>query len=362
MLVFSRKELYKRDDVRRLFKALRDGKISRIEPKVDLERTVRYVEVEEILGEQGNVVKNLLEDLAEDGLLIKELLETRVSCPECGSLNVSLRLKCPACGSTSVKREEAIQHVKCKYMDFYTVFKGSGGLMVCPKCSETIEKEEDYLKIGLLYKCLVCGEFSKTPLREFICSKCKKVYGEDDYNPFEVYGYSVNEEMRDVIEVETLDLSPVVKKLRSSFWEVRTSVLLSGESGLEHPFTMIAYRPSEERVGEEANIIVDIVFERKNIDETPVIAFFSQLLDVSIRHAIMIVVPGISDQAMELAKSYGISVFKCEKMEDVADTLWNAIRPIIEEEASKMFMEIAGILETSQVIKNLIKGEGQSPE
>lgn len=356
MLVFSGKELYRRKEVLNLLKAFKSGEISRIEPRISLDGTLSYVEAEEIMNAKGETVKNLLEELVREGLLIKELLETRVSCPQCGSLNVSMRLKCPACGSTSIKRGEAIQHKKCGYTDFRTVFEGSESYMVCPNCNEILGKEgEDYFSKGVLYKCLMCGEFSKSPKREFICSRCEKNYGEEDYNPFEVYGYSINEEKREIIEVETLDLWPVIKNLRSAFWEAKTSVMLKGRSGLEHPFTMIAYRPGVEKAGGETNIIVDIVFEKKAVDEVSVISFFTKILDVDVRHAILLAVPDINNQAEELARSYGISVLKCEKMDEVADILWNAIRPVVEEEASRAFMEIAGILETSQVIKNLIK-------
>jgi hypothetical protein len=360
MLVFSSKELYRRKEVLNLLKAFKSGGISRIEPRISLEGVLSYVEAEEIMNAKGETVKSLLEELVKEGLLIKELLETRVSCPHCGSLNVSMRLKCPACGSTSIKRGDAIQHGKCSYTDFRTVFEGSGDYMICPSCNEILRKEgEDYFSKGVLYKCLICGEFSKSPIREFICSKCEKNYGEEDYNPFEVYGYSINEEKREIIEVETLDLWPVIKNLRSSFWEAKTSVILKGKSGLDHPFTMIAYRPGVEKTGGETNIIVDIIFEKKSVEEASVISFFSKILDVDVRHAILLAVPDMSKQAEELARSYGISVFKCEKIEEAADTLWNAIRPIVEEEASRAFMEIAGILETSQVIKNLIKEGAQ---
>lgn len=358
MLVFSGKELYRRKEVLNLLKAFKDGRISRIEPKISLEGVLSYVEIEKIMSARGEVVKNVLEELAEDGFLIRELLETRIACPKCGSLNASLRLRCPACGSTSIKKGEAIQHNRCGCIDFKTVFTGPNGLMTCPKCNEVLKKEgEDYIEKGVLYKCLVCGEFSQNPIKEFICSRCERSYREEDYNPFEVYGYSVNEERKEIIEVETLDLEPVVKNLRSAFWEAKTSIILTGKSGLEHPFTMVAYRPGTEKTIEENRIIVDIFFESKTINEIPVISFFSKILDVDVRHAILLAVPSMSEQAKELAKSYGISVFECEKMDGVTDTLLNAIRPIVEEEASKTFMEIAGILETSQVIKNLIKEE-----
>ncbi|MBO3770006.1 MAG: hypothetical protein QXS51_03620 [Thermoproteota archaeon] len=358
MLVFSGKELYKRKEVLNLLKAFKERKISRIEPKISLEGALSYVDAEKIMDARGEVVRNILEELAEDGFLIRELLETRIACPQCGSLNVSLRLRCSACGSTSIKRGESIQHNKCGYIDFKTVFTVTDGLMICPKCNESIKKERgDYVEKGVLYKCLVCGEFSQNPIKEFICSRCEKNYREEDYNPFEVYGYSVNEERKEIIEIETLDLGSVVKNLRSAFWEVKTSVFLSGKSGLEHPFTMVAYRPGTDRASEETRIIVDIFFEDKSINEIPVISFFSKILDVEVKHAILLAVPSANDKAKELAKSYGISVFECGKMDEVADTLWNAIRPIVEEEASKTFMEIAGILETSQVIKNLIKEE-----
>ncbi|MDW8033906.1 MAG: hypothetical protein RMI79_03075 [Nitrososphaerota archaeon] len=361
MLVFSSKELYRRKEVLNLLKAFKEGRISRIEPRISLEGTLSYAEAEEITGVKGEVVKKVLEELAEDGFLIRELLETRIACPQCWSLNVSLRLRCPACGSTSIKRGEAIQHAKCGCTDFKTVFTSPSGLMMCYKCNEILEKEgEDYLEKGILYKCLVCGEFSQHPVKEFICIKCGRNYREEDYNPFEAYGYSVNEEKKEIIEVETLDLGPVLKNLRSAFWEAKTSIFLTGRSGLEHPFTMVAYRPGTEKAIEETRIIVDIVFERKTVSEISVISFFSKILDVDVKHAILLAVPEISDQAKELAKSYGISVFECEKMDEVTNTLLNAIRPIIEEEASKTFMEIAGILETSQVIKNLIKEEDQN--
>lgn len=360
MLVFSGKELYKKKEVLNLLKAFKEKRISRIEPKISLEGALSYVDVEKIMGVRGELIRNILEELAEDGFLIRELLETRIACPQCGTLNASLRLRCPACGSTSVKRGETIQHNKCGCVDFKTVFIGTNGLTICPKCNEYLGKEEgDYTERGILYKCLVCGEFSQNPVKEFICSRCERNYREEDYSPFEVYGYSVNEERKEIIEVETLDLGPVVKNLRAAFWEVKTSVFLRGKSGLEHPFTIVAYRPGADRASEETRIIVDIFFEGKSINEIPVISLFSKILDVEVRHAILLAVPSINDQAKELAKSYGISVFECEKMDEVAGTLWNAIRPIVEEEASKAFMEIAGILETSQVIKNLIKEEAE---
>lgn len=358
MLVFSRKELYKRNDVQKLLKALKEGIIGKIEPKFSLEEGSRYVDVEKLMNLSEESVKTVLEELVNDEILVKELLETRVTCPKCGSLKASLKLKCPACSSPSLKKETAIEHVKCGHIDFETVFKNPEGRMTCPKCDSPLSKEEDYRKLGFLYKCLVCGEFSKAPRRILVCGEYGHEYSEEDAVPFEIYGFSVNENRREIIEAESLDLSPVVKKLRASFWEAETSMFLKGKSGLEHPFTLMAYRPGSKDEN-ETNVMVDVVFERRGIDETSVISLFSKILDFNVKRAVLIGVPNVGEGTRRLGESYGISVSECSKMEEVAETLWNAIKPIIEEEASKTFMEVAGILETSQALKNLLKEESQ---
>ncbi|MEM2940438.1 MAG: hypothetical protein QW304_02680 [Thermoproteota archaeon] len=358
MLVFSRKELYKRKDVQKLLNALKEGKINRITPKFILEEGLRYLDAEEITNLLKENVKTVLEELVEDGILVKELLETRLTCPKCGSLKASLKLVCPACNSPSIKKGEAVEHVACGHVDFETVFKNPEGGMICLKCNSPISRDEDYRRLGFLYKCLVCGEFSKAPRRILTCGECESEYNEEDGIPFEVYGYSVNEGRKEIIEVESLDLSPVIKNLRTAFWEAETSVILKGKSGLEHPFTLMAYRPGSKNT-EETNIMVDVVLEKNGVDEVSVISLFSKILDFNVKHAVLIGVPSISEEARRLGESYKISVLECSKMEEVVETLWNTIKPIVEEEASKTFMEVAGILETSQALKNLLKEEAQ---
>lgn len=354
MLVFSRKELYKRNDVQKLLKAFKEGRISRITPKLILEEGLRYLDAEEIMNLLKENVGTVLEELVDDSILVKELLETRLTCPKCGSFKASLKLVCPACGSPSIKKGEAVKHTTCGHVDFETVFKSPEGGMTCPKCNSSLG--EDYLRLGFLYKCLVCGEFSKVPRGVLTCGECGHEYNEEDGVPFEIYGYSVNESRKEMIEVESLDLSPVVKNLRASFWEAEVSVLLKGRSGLEHPFTLMAYRPSG-RNGDKTKIMVDVVFEKNGVDEVSVISLFSKLLDFDVKHSVLIGVPSISGEAIRLGESYKISVLECGRMEEVVETLWNAIKPIVEEEASKTFMEVAGILETSQALKNLLKEE-----
>lgn len=356
MLVFSRKELYKRNDVQKLLKALKEGRIRRITPRLILEEGLRYLDAEEIMNLLKENVRTVLEELVDDGILVKELLETRLTCPKCSSLKASLKLVCPACNSLSIKKGEAVEHVGCGHIDFETVFKNPEGGMTCPRCNSPLSIDRDYRRLGFLYKCLVCGEFSKAPKRILACGECGQEYSEEDGIPFEIYGYSFNEGRKEIIEAEALDLSPAVKNIRTSFWEAETSVFLKGRSGLEHPFTLIAYRPSG-RNDKETNIMVDVVFEKKRVDEVSVISFFSKILDFTVKHAVLIGVPSISDEAKRLSESYGITALECSEMEKVVETLWNTIKPIIEEEASKTFMEVAGILETSQALKNLLKEE-----
>ncbi|MGQ9691841.1 MAG: TackOD1 domain-containing metal-binding protein, partial [Thermoproteota archaeon] len=298
-----------------------------------------------------------LNELVDDEILVKELLETRIICPRCRFPQASIKLECPFCNSQSIKRGEAIEHVACRYCDFEIVFKTPEGKLVCPKCNVHLEKEgADYRKIGFIYKCLVCGESSRTPRKILVCGRCGHPYTDEEGVSLEVYGYFVNEDKREIIEIESLEIDSVIKRLRSYFWNGEASILLKGDSGIEHPFTMVVYRP-----GDENRILIDMVLEEEVLSEDPVISFLSKTLDFNTKYRILIGVPGFFESAKELTKAYGISVFECSKVDEVVDTLWNAVRPILEEEASKTFMEVAEILETSQVLKGLMEEGEQGP-
>lgn len=335
------KVLYRRADVQRLLSALRDGLVSEFKPRFSCVEGFTYPDAERVMGASQQVAKQTLESLVEDGLLVKELSEVMVACPFCGSVGLSIRLECPNCGLSTVRRGVAIEHLPCGHLDFEDIFTDAKGL-VCPKCRKPLKALGiDYRKPGSFYRCSSCREMTASPKKTLICGGCGKAFSEDDAAVAEAYIYRVNPEKTSVIAMESMDLRPIIEKLRDMGWEARPSASLKGKSGIEHQFFLVVNGGNEGR-----RLAVDITMGEGVVDEVQILSFYAKALDAGVWQSILVAVPGVTDKARRLAEFYNIILVEATSHSQVVELLGERLQYIVEMWTTEALKREAESLET----------------
>ena len=105
-------ELNKDSDTQAILNKFLSGEIKKLEPVYDPQTGYRYPAVEAIVGDASQV-EPLLNKLLREGVLEKKLYAKNVSCPNCGSADVSFRYCCPFCKSFDIQKSSLIEHVNC---------------------------------------------------------------------------------------------------------------------------------------------------------------------------------------------------------------------------------------------------------
>ncbi len=92
-------ELYNDLSVQLVLMGFLENKISILTPVVDVDKTPRYVIMENVTRLASDEVTDLLDKMAQASLLKKELFTKIVSCPKCSKASdVYDRFECPKCG------------------------------------------------------------------------------------------------------------------------------------------------------------------------------------------------------------------------------------------------------------------------
>src|SRR5437867_3125539 len=105
--------LYQDPSVQLLISKFVRGEIVELTPGFDLDHTVRYPEVEEVVDQDPNAAKQLVQKLWDSGILKRKFHEKVLVCPSCLSPNVSNDYVCPNCNSIDIERKTLLEHTAC---------------------------------------------------------------------------------------------------------------------------------------------------------------------------------------------------------------------------------------------------------
>jgi len=294
------------------------GKLQVIRPLFDLKRGIVYPDVEEIVGGPPGD-EEFLATLYNAGLLKRELYDKVISCPDCGSPNVSIHYSCPYCKSFDIRKSSLIEHAKCGYIDVEEKFQ-RGNKLICPKCNvELKDLDVDYRKAGVWCTCNKCDKSFDIPVPHHFCRECRHVFTFEEAVYKEAYAYSLNEEAVKHVALDWTVLAPIRSLMEERGFKVETPGFIDGKSGVRHMFDIVAHGKGTER-----NIIVINVSASQNkkpVSDQPIIEMFAKTFDSTVDKAFLIVIPKIGENGRKLANLYKIDVVEARNPEEALTKL-----------------------------------------
>jgi hypothetical protein len=305
-------EFPKDSDTQVLLGKFLSGEIKTLEPVYDQQTGYRYPIVEAIVGDASQV-EPFLNKLSREGVLVKQLYDKTISCPKCGSADISFRYCCPFCKSFDIQKSSLIEHVKCGYMDIEKNFR-EGDKYVCPKCHMELKKiDVDYRKAGIWCACNDCKKNFDIPMPEHFCRNCNAISTFEGAIIKDVYSYTVKESVREAASLSWFFIAPIRDLLIEEGLTVESPAFLKGKSGTNHSFDIVAYKGD----ARQKAIVVDLAKATEGIvSEQPVIALFAKIFDVSPDKAYLIAIPQLSENGKKMAELYNIKAIEAKNQKE----------------------------------------------
>jgi len=292
------------------------GRIVDIKPQFDFATELGFVYpvVEGTLKVKGKEAVAIMESLAAKGILNKSFFDRLLRCRQCQSINLRPSTHCPKCGSGDIVRGRILEHFACKYVGLEDEFTVKGRY-ICPRCKLELRTQgDDYQSQGVLYKCRDCNEIFNVPSIKWRCLKCSSLANEDEISEVIVYSYSFDESKRNRLEFELRPKARLVEFLRQHGYEVKENARVKGRSGAEHSIDILATR-DDGVVTYDIAIGVEIARDKIGLDR--ILDFDVKAYDSGIHDKIMIIIPGLGEEAEKFASYQGINVVEPKDLEIV---------------------------------------------
>jgi len=290
------------------------GRIVDIKPQFDFATELGFVYpvVEGTLKVKGKEAVAIMESLAAKGILKKNFFDRLLRCRRCQSINLRPSIHCPKCGSGDIIRGRILEHFACKYVGLEEEFADKGRY-VCPRCKVELRTlGDDYQSQGVLYKCRDCSEIFNVPLIKWRCLKCSLLADEDEVDEVIIYSYSFDESKKNWLEFELRPKVRLVEFLRQHGYEVTENARVKGRSGAEHSIDILATR--DDGVVTH-NIAIGVEIARDKIGLDRILDFDVKAYDSGIHDKIMIIIPGLGEEAEKFASYQRINVVAPKDME-----------------------------------------------
>jgi len=292
------------------------GRIVDINPELDFssELGFSYPGVEELLGVKGQDAVSILESLVDKGALVREFFDRILRCPQCRSVNLRPSNCCPKCGSRNLARGRVFEHLSCHFSGLEDEFVNNGRY-ICPKCGLELRiSGGDYQSLGLMNKCRDCYEIFGQPEIQWRCLKCGALTPQDSINEANVHLYRFNETRREWLEFEVKPKSQLIEFLRRLGYEVREDAVVKGRSGAEHRIDILATK-------DDGIVVHDIAIGIKvaggEIGLGEVCDFDDKAYDSGIHDKVLVVLPGLCNEAEKFASQQRIKVLEVRGLEAV---------------------------------------------
>jgi len=311
-----RYRLYENKAVQVLLSGFLGGSVKDLVPIFDAERLPRYPAVESIVnGGEPTSSLGLLDELAVAEILEKKIYERFVCCPSCGRHSgVFMRFKCPSCGSINLESKTLLEHLYCGTVHELEDFMAEDRL-TCPKCKQNLSQEGvDYRPVGTFNRCKACRKQFEHPIERFACRSCEIEFTAKEAYFHDVHVYSLNPKL--VNEVESVVGIPLFKAaLETLGFRVELLGSMIGASGVSHSFTMTAAKDGK-------SVAIDLAESDKEVDETPVLAFYAKFIDIKPSGGVLIAMPGLSQKARSFAASFmQAQKIRCVEGRNVSEAL-----------------------------------------
>lgn len=314
----------------KLLRAIRDGEIEDIEPTLDLEGKVRYPAVEELFGGTTEEVERVLVELTKSGILRSGVVDNIAVCPACESHKFLVEVRCPSCESPEVERLAMAEHLPCGHVDRIENFI-KGEKLVCPKCGKALRTiGANYRRLGVLYQCHNCERTFADPERQFRCD-AEHTFDENELKLRQVKAFKVNVDKRTLIELETVDFTPLLEEVSRRGWKGVSPAYIRGKAGIEHVFKLAIWRGESNPMSDQPYIVVESVGNEGDLTANDVLAFHSKSQDVTSKEKILYGMR-VDHRGKLLAESYGIHIVEGERASDFEEQIQILILDILKNE------------------------------
>jgi hypothetical protein len=306
------------------------GRIVDIRPQLDFttEMGFIYPAVEQALKVKSKETVAILESLADKGILKKTFFDRLLQCPLCQSINIRPSIHCPKCGSGEIVRGRVLEHFACKYVGMEEEFMVRGRY-ICPRCKmELRTMGTDYQSQGVLRKCRDCNEIFSVPLIKWRCLKCSLHTNEDGIREMSIYSYNLDETRRTLLEFELQPKARFMEFLRQHGYEVTENARVHGRSGAEHCIDMLATR-DDGVVTHTVAIGIEIARDKIGLDR--ILDFDVKAYDSGIHDKLLIIIPGLGEEAEKFASYQRIKVLQPKDLEVVLTDSARPGREIVKE-------------------------------
>jgi len=306
------------------------ARIVAIKPQFDFttEQGFIYPVVEQTLKVKGKEAVAIMESLADKGILKKSFFDRLLRCPRCQSINLRPSIHCPKCSSGDIVRGRILEHFACKYVGVEDEFAAKGRY-VCPRCKMELRTlGDDYQSQGVLYKCRGCSEIFSVPLIKWRCLKCSSLATEDEVSEVIIYSYSFDESKRSWLEFELQPKAHFIKLLRQHGYEVTENARVKGRSGAEHSIDILATRDDGVVIH---NVAIGIEIARDKIGLDRILDFDVKAYDSGIHDKVLIIIPGLGEEAEKFASYQRIKVLEPKDLEIVLMSSPQPGREIVKE-------------------------------
>jgi len=306
------------------------ARIVAIKPQFDFttEQGFIYPVVEQTLKVKGKEAVAIMESLADKGILKKSFFDRLLRCPRCQSINLRPSIHCPKCSSGDIVRGRILEHFACKYVGVEDEFAAKGRY-VCPRCKMELRTlGDDYQSQGVLYKCRGCSEIFNVPLIKWRCLKCSSLATEDEVSEVIIYSYSFDESKRSWLEFELQPKAHFIKLLRQHGYEVTENARVKGRSGAEHSIDILATRDDGVVIH---NVAIGIEIARDKIGLDRILDFDVKAYDSGIHDKVLIIIPGLGEEAEKFASYQRIKVLEPKDLEIVLMSSPQPGREIVKE-------------------------------
>jgi hypothetical protein len=303
----------------RLIDALLSGKITRIQPHIDLslQDGFSYPEADGVIGTSGKETILILESISREGLLLKEDFQTILTTPG-GSVQLMPVERCPYCDSDKIVRGQLIEHFHCGYIGLEEEFT-SGLKQVCPKCRREIKLiGTDYRKPGARYVCNACQEVFPSPVVKCRSLRTGEVYSLEELNRVPLYSYSLNEARRKRLEFEFEPKRQLIDYLQRLGYNVRESVKVMGRSGAAHTIDLLASVVDPITRHDVAIGILAASGNETEVGIDSLFSFDSKIYDTGIDSKMVIAVPGLASEAARFAERQRIRVYSLDELRNLS--------------------------------------------
>jgi hypothetical protein len=314
----------------KLVGAMLAAKIVDIKPQLDVTTELGFIYpvVEQTAKVKGQEAVAIVESLTDRGILKRSFFDRLLRCPLCHSVNLRPSTHCPKCSSGDVVRGRILEHLACNYVGVEDEFEVKGRY-ICPRCKlELRTMGVDYESRGVLRKCRDCGEIFNMPLLKWRCLKCSSLADEDEVGEVNVYSYSLDETKKNWLEFELHSKAQFVEFLRQHGYEVTENARVKGRSGAEHSIDILATRDDGVITH---NIAIGVEIARDKIGLDNILDFDVKAYDSGIHDKVLIIIPGLGEEAEKFASYQGIKVLEPKDLERVLTGSPQPVREIVKE-------------------------------